>query len=78
MDLLPYFKEMGIAGSVIFGCLYIRSEIMRNKLVDMLIDLVPKSTLAIERSNEISRAANQTLEKMMDLIRDGKRQSGKD
>lgn len=47
MDLLPYVREMGIAGSIIFFLLFLRSEMKRDAVTKQLIDILPIVTAAI-------------------------------
>lgn len=41
MDLVPYVREMGIAGAVIFFLLFLRSEYKRDAITNKLIELIP-------------------------------------
>lgn len=71
MDLLPYIKEMGIAGAVVFFGLFIRSELERRAMTKQLIDLVPKMVEAMV-------GMKASLDAVTELVRDRARRDAAD
>lgn len=70
MDLLPYIKDMGVAGSVIFAMLYLREYADRKATTKLLIDLLPRVTEAMV-------GTKASLDSLAQVVREGTRRNGR-